>query len=107
MTPTKPEPTKNPKSPEPKNDVAAAPAAVPAPEESTKTDATKPEKSSKGRDGRRVLSVSIPEKLARQVRLLCNVTGTSAQELVESALRRAVNKQLAGALEAIKSDVEG
>jgi len=116
MTPTKQESPKNPKSPETKNTDAAAPATAPAPDASTKTEATsnksetasKSEKSGgKSREGRRVLSVSIPEKLARQVRLLCNVTGQSAQELVEAALRRAVNKQLAGALESIKSDVEG
>ena len=109
MTPTKPEPPKSPKSNETKNSEPVTPAASPAPEAATKSEATaKPEKSgTKSREGRRVLSVSIPERLARQVRLLCNVTGVSAQELVEAALRRAVNKQLAGALESIKSDVEG
>lgn len=113
MIPTKTEIAKNPKTPEtkaaPETKIAEAPApaATPASEAVTKTEPTsKTEKSSnKAREGRRVLSVSIPEKLARQVRLLCNVTGTSAQELVETALRRAVSKQLAGALESIKSDV--
>ena len=109
MTPTKPETPKNPKHPETKTTDAAAPVVAPAAEASTKTEANaKPDKSNtKAREGRRVLSVSIPEKLARQVRLLCNVTGVSAQELVEAALKRAVAKQLAGALESIKSDVEG
>ena len=109
MTPTKTETIKNPKSDETKNTTTTATATSAAPDAGTKSEtASKPEKSGgKSREGRRVLSVSIPEKLARQVRLLCNVTGQSAQELVEAALRRAVNKQLAGALESIKSDVEG
>ena len=115
MTPTKPETPKNPKSPETKTTDAAAPTASPAPEASNKSEASaksgtatnKSDKTSKAREGRRVLSVSIPEKLARQVRLLCSVTGVSAQELVESALKRAVAKQLGAALDAIRPDTEG
>jgi hypothetical protein len=107
MTPTKPETSKNPKSPETKSTESAAPAVAPAPTVAAPLATGKTDKASKPREGRRVLSVSIPEKLARQVKLLCNVTGQSAQQLVEAALRRAVNKQLAGALESIKSDVEG
>lgn len=115
MTPTKPETPKSTKSAETKPVETATPAASPAPEANKSDTAAKAEtaatnksdKNNKSREGRRVLSVSIPEKLARQVRLLCSVTGTSAQELVEAALKRAVAKQLAGALESIKSDVEG
>lgn len=102
MTPPKPNKPETPKTPETHAVDAAGTPASPQAEAASKTD-----KSGGAREGRRVLSVSIPERLGRQVKLLCSVTGTSAQELVESALRRAVNKQLAGALESIKADVEG
>ena len=110
MTPNKPETSKNTKSADTKSPEPAATAAAPEggnKSEAPKSETNKSDKANKSREGRRVLSVSIPERLARQVRLLCSVTGTSAQELVEAALKRAVSKQLAGALEAIKSDVEG
>ncbi len=59
------------------------------------------------RPGMKILSVAIPERLARQVRLLCSVEGASAQTIVETALRRAVAKRLPAALEAIsKADVD-
>jgi len=63
--------------------------------------------SAKKEEARRILSVSLPEKLSRQLRLLCATTGQTTQAVVETALRKAVNKQLGAALEAIKSDLEG
>ncbi len=92
-----------PKTPETQNPEAATPA------ENQEPEASKPAKSSKTttRPGMRILSVAIPERLARQVRLLCSVEGTSAQAIVETALSRAVAKRLPAALEAIsKTDVD-
>ena len=99
--------TKKPKTstnPEAQGPNAAAPADNQEPEASGK-----PAKSGKTttRPGMKILSVAIPDKLARQVRLLCTVEGTSAQALVESALRRAVAKRLSTALESIsKADAD-
>ena len=119
MTPTKPNKFENPKTPETKNaEPVAAPESPKTPEIKNAEPAAAPEipqaeasrkteKSDKTRPGRRIVSVSIPEKLARQVKLLCNVTGTTTQALVEAALQRAVNKQLGAALEAIRPDAEG
>jgi hypothetical protein len=104
MTPPKPTKPESPKTPEPPKAVTPALAATPQPEASSKT-----EKTSKaaGRDGKRILSVAIPDKLARQLKLLCNVEGTTASAVVISAVQRAVNKRLGAALDAIKPDVEG
>jgi hypothetical protein len=81
---------------------------APTPAENQQADAGgRPAKSSKTttRPGMKILSVALPEKLARQVRLLCSVEGTSAQAIVEAALRRAVAKRLPGALaELAKTD---
>lgn len=102
--PNKPEKSENLKIPESKN---AEPAVTP---ESTAVEtSSKAEKSGKSssRDGKRILSVAIPDKLARQLKLLCNVEGTTASAIVNSAVQRAVDKRLGAALEAIKSDVEG
>ncbi len=77
-----------------------------SPEAPTPTAGPKDGKSSKKEDARRVISVSVPEKLARQLRLLCATTGQTTQSIVEGALRKAVNRQLGAALEAIKSDLE-
>ena len=63
--------------------------------------------SAKKEEARRVISVSVPEKLARQLRLLCATTGTTTQAVVESALRKAINKQLATAIDAVRADLEG
>jgi hypothetical protein len=114
MEPTKISNTKNTKP----NDVTTSEPSKPV-EVSTKTTDTKTTeapaataspkdtKSAKKEEARRILSVSLPEKLSRQLRLLCATTGTTTQAVVETALRRAVNKQLGAALEAIKSDLEG
>jgi hypothetical protein len=103
MTPTKPNKSENPKTPEPQTAAAPAPAANQQAEGSGKT-----EKSGKpsSRDGKRILSVGIPDKLARQLKLLCNVEGVSASSIVIAAVQRAVNKRLGAALESIKPDVE-
>jgi hypothetical protein len=102
MSPTKPNKSETPKTPETKVPVA------PAPAESPQTAATgKAGKPSKGgREGKRILSVAIPDKLARQLKLLCNVEGTTAAAIVIHAVQRAVDKRLGAALESIKSDVE-
>jgi hypothetical protein len=114
MEPTKISNTKNTKP----SDVTTSEPSKPV-EVSTKTTDTKTTeapaataspkdtKSAKKEEARRILSVSLPEKLSRQLRLLCATTGTTTQAVVETALRRAVNKQLGAALEAIKSDLEG
>ncbi len=98
--------SKNRKSKAPKNPEPQSPETtthVETPVESATTKAGK----ATTRPGKRILSVAIPEKLARQVRLLCNVEGTSAQQLVESALKRAVAKRLPDALAAIsKTDAD-
>lgn len=104
MTPPKPNKPETPKTPETQ---AAGPAAPPA---SLQAEAvSKADKSGKSssRDGKRILSVAIPDKLARQLKLLCNVEGTTASAVVISAVQRAVNKRLGAALESIKPDVEG
>lgn len=103
MTPPKPSKPEPPKTPETH---AAAPAATPANPQAEST--SKADKSGKSnRDGKRILSVAIPDKLARQLKLLCNVEGTTASAVVISAVQRAVNKRLGAALESIKPDVEG
>ncbi len=120
MSPTKTNKPESPKNPETSNPTSATPPATPTPEASTKTNDYAPPESpaAKGngkpgksktpvREGTRIISVAIPERLARQVKLLCGVTGQTAQALVESALQRAVNKQLASALDSIRPDVEG
>ena len=104
MTPTKPNKSENPKTSEPQIPEATAPAASPQAEATAKVE--KPGKSS-SRDGKRILSVGIPDKLARQLKLLCNVEGVSASSIVIAAVQRAVNKRLGAALESIKPDVEG
>jgi hypothetical protein len=104
MTPPKINKPENPKISESKNAEPAAAPESPLVEASSKT-----EKSgrSSSRDGKRILSVAIPDKLARQLKLLCNVEGTTASAVVISAVQRAVNKRLGAALEAIKPDTEG
>lgn len=102
--PNKPEKSENPKTPETK--VAEAPATPESPLVETSSKSEKSGKSS-SRDGKRILSVAIPDKLARQLKLLCNVEGTTASAVVISAVQRAVNKRLGAALESIKPDVEG
>lgn len=98
--PTKPE---APKSPETK--APEAPAPTGSPQVSTASKAEKP--NGGGREGKRILSVAIPDKLARQLKLLCNVEGTTAASIVIAAVQSAVNKRLSAALESIKPDVEG
>jgi hypothetical protein len=102
--PNKPEKTESPKTPETASADAVSAPANPQAEASSKT-----EKSGKSssRDGKRILSVGIPDKLARQLKLLCNVEGVSASSIVIAAVQRAVNKRLGAALESIKPDVEG
>jgi hypothetical protein len=119
MSPTKPTKHENPKASEASNPVPAASAASPPAEANTKADPSasadgahakangKPGKPKNTAEGTRIISVAIPERLARQVKLLCSVTGTTAQALVQSALQKAVNKQLASALESIKPEVDG
>jgi len=104
MIPSKTENSKTTKAPETPNAQPPAPATSPQVQAGTKT-----EKTSKaaGREGKRILSVAIPDKLARQLKLLCNVEGVSASSIVIAAVQRAVNKRLGAALEAIKPDVEG
>jgi hypothetical protein len=103
MSPTKPNKPENPRNPETKTPDAAAPAESPQ-----ATAASKPPKANKGgREGKRILSVAIPDKLARQLKLLCNVEGTTAASVVIHAVQRAVDKRLGAALDAIKPDVEG
>lgn len=102
MSAAKTKKTKTPNNPE-----TQAPDAVSAAEHPQAEASGKPAKSGKAttRPGMRILSVAIPEKLARQVRLLCSVEGTSAQSLVEAALKRAVAKRLPNALaELAKTD---
>jgi len=84
-----------PKSNDTKSAETPAPAATP-----------KDTKSAKKEEARRVISVSVPEKLARQLRLLCATTGTTTQAVVETALRKAINKQLATAIDAVRADLE-
>ena len=100
MRPTKNRKFKSPKHPDTANSETAAAAETPA------AQSTKPSKGTRG-PGRRILSVSIPERLGRQVRLLCSVEGTSAQSIVEAALRRAVAKRLPLALAAISKTDSG
>lgn len=95
MSTTKTRKTKSPKNPDTTTPEATTPA-----ETSTEQATAKASKATT-RPGMRILSVAIPEKLGRQVRLLCSVEGTSAQAIVEAALRRAVAKRLPAALEAI------
>lgn len=104
MTPSKTDNAKTSKTTETPKPVTPAPAASQQAEATGKTE--KPSKTA-GRDGKRVLSVAIPDKLARQLKLLCNVEGVSASSIVIAAVQRAVNKRLGAALEAIKPDVEG
>jgi hypothetical protein len=99
--PTKPETPKTPETQKPETPVLAQ---SPQVETSTKTE--KPSKAA-GREGKRILSVAIPDKLARQLKLLCNVEGVSASSIVIAAVQRAVNKRLGAALDSIKPDVEG
>ncbi len=100
MNAPKVEPTKSPKNPEPATTPAPLVAVAP------QTPATPPAKpATKNRDGKRVLSVAIPDRLARQLKLLCSVEGTTAAAIVIAAVQRAVDKRLASALDAIKSDV--
>ena len=111
MNPTTSNSTKAPKNPDPTTSEAPKPVEKPSdtksPEAPTATTSPKDGKSSKKEEARRIISVSVPEKLARQLRLLCATTGTTTQAVVETALRKAINKQLGAALEAIKSDLEG
>lgn len=107
--------TNNTKSPKPNDtttseatkpvEAATKPTDTKSPEAPTATTSPKDGKSSKKEEARRIISVSVPEKLARQLRLLCATTGTTTQAVVETALRKAINKQLGAALEAIKSDL--
>jgi hypothetical protein len=75
-----------------------------APQPAANAATTKPAQSS--RDGKRILSVAIPDKLARQLKLLCNAEGTTAAAIVVAAVQRAVDKRLASAIESLKSDVD-
>ena len=102
MSSTKTKKRRTAKNPESQNAETATPVETPQ-------DAGKPEeaKPNKAREGKRILSVAIPDRLFRQLRLLCATSGVPAQRIVESALRRAVHKQLGAALAEIKSDVEG
>ena len=107
MTPIKSDnakPAKTPDNQKPEAPAPAGPAASPQPEATSKTENTS---KTAGRDGKRILSVAIPAKLARQLKLLCNVEGVSASSIVIAAVQRAVNKRLGAALESIKPDVEG
>jgi hypothetical protein len=71
MNATKVEPTKITKNPEPAT--FPAPVSAVAPQPAANATSTKP--ASSGRDGKRILSVAIPDKLARQLKLLCSVEG--------------------------------
>jgi hypothetical protein len=104
MTPPKPTKPENPKTPETQDAGVTATPANPQAEAASKAD--KSGKSS-SRDGKRILSVAMPDKLARQLKLLCNVEGTTASAVVIAAVQRAINKRLGAALEAIKPDTEG
>jgi hypothetical protein len=101
MSSTKTKTRKTPKKLETQSPEGATPAETSPEQDSAKTG------KSTTRPGMRILSVAIPEKLARQVRLLCSVEGTSAQAIVEAALRRAVAKRLPAALADIaKTDAD-
>jgi hypothetical protein len=102
MNATKIEPTKSTKNPEPAT--TPAPVSAVAPQPAANTVAPKPAQSS--RDGKRILSVAIPDKLARQLKLLCNAEGTTAAAIVVTAVQRAVDKRLVSAIESLKSDVD-
>jgi len=101
MNATKIEPTKSPKNPE----LATAPTPVSAIAPQPAANGTPAKPAQSGREGKRILSVAIPDKLARQLKLLCSVEGTTAAAIVIAAVQRAVDKRLGPALEAIKSDV--
>jgi hypothetical protein len=110
MEPTKISSAKNTKTADITTSEASKPVEVSSKPTDTKTAETASPKSAtsaKKEEARRILSVSLPEKLSRQLRLLCATTGQTTQAVVETALRKAVNKQLGAALEAIKSDLEG
>jgi len=77
-----------------------------SPETPAATASPKSATSAKKEEPRRILSVSLPEKLSRQLRLLCATTGITTQAVVESALRKAINKQLATAIQSITADLE-
>jgi hypothetical protein len=83
----------------------AAPSTEPSTSKDSKPKTTK--SSNDSRDGKRIVSVALPEKLAKQLRLLCATTGQTAQSVIESALKRAINKQLGAAIEALKADLDG
>jgi len=102
MNATKIEPTKSPKNPEP----ATVPAPVSAVAQQPAANGTPAKPAHSGREGKRILSVAIPDKLARQLKLLCSVEGTTAAAIVITAVQRAVDKRLGPALESIKSDVD-
>ena len=99
--------SKTKKTKAPKNTATQNPDAVSVADNQEPEAGGKPAKSGTAttRPGMKILSVAIPERLARQVRLLCSVEGTSAQAIVETALRRAVAKCLPEALaEIAKAD---
>ena len=87
---------------------AAKPADIKTAAPSTETSTIKDSKlkttksSNDSRDGKRIVSVALPEKLAKQLRLLCATTGQTAQHVIESALKRAISKQLGAAIEALR-----
>lgn len=112
--------TSNTKSPKPNDNLTSEPSkpvevspTSPRPSD-TKTAAVTPEtatpkdtKSGKKEDARRVISVAFPARTVKQLKLLANVEGVSIASIVIASVSKTVAKRLPGAIEALKSDVEG
>jgi hypothetical protein len=57
------------------------------------------------RAGKRIVSVALPEKLARALRLLSASSGQPVQSILETAIRKQVSRQLVASLDSLKSEL--
>jgi hypothetical protein len=85
--------TKSPKSRENPTHTSDAPASEPS---SSKKPTT--------REGKRIISIAVDEKLASRLSLLARAEGVSVTQLIVDAVSRNLKGRIAAALDALKAD---
>ena len=63
-------------------------------------------KSADRHPGKKVISILVSDKLARQLKLLSATSGKSAQAIVEAAIQEVVTRELGAALNAAQEDLK-
>jgi len=59
------------------------------------------------REGKRIISIAVDEKLASRLALLARAEGVSVTQLIVDAVSRNLRGRIAAALESLKADLEG